>query len=329
MTPFSVARRARHAMAALVLTCLPMVALGADPLKVAASKGAVSLLVHVAAARGFFSAEGLDVELLECSSGRECFGLMVDGRAQVATAAEVVATLNSVKVPDLAIIATVSTSSHQIKLIGRTSAGATSAEGLVGKRIGTVIGTSAQYFLHTWLVFHGLDPGRVTVVGLRPDDVVPALQHGNIDAVAIWDPAAEAALRSLGADGAVLPNPRVYSQHFGLLTTRTTVLAQRTALLKMLGALVRAERFVAAEPQRASELLAARLGISPAEARTQMAEHDYRLRLDQALISTLSSQTRWAVRAKYLPSRNATDASTLVVTDLMQRVAPAAITVAR
>ena len=93
----------------------------------------------------------------------------------VVTAAELVATLNSFARQDLAMIATISTSSHQIKLVGRRSAGIALPAQLAGKRVGTVLGSSAQYFLDSWLLFHNIDPQQVKVVGFPPEQLTAAL----------------------------------------------------------------------------------------------------------------------------------------------------------
>ena len=83
------------------------------------------------------------------------------------------------------MIATISTSSHQIKLVGRRSAAISLPAHLAGKRVGTVLGSSAQYFLDSWLLFHDIDPQRTKVVGFAADQLVAALQRGAVDAVAI------------------------------------------------------------------------------------------------------------------------------------------------
>ena len=64
-----------------------------------------------------------------------------------------------------------------------------------GKRIGTVAGTSSQYFLASWLLFHNLQADSVTVVALAPEHLASALQRGELDAVAIWEPEPSIALK--------------------------------------------------------------------------------------------------------------------------------------
>lgn len=301
-----------------------------ETLSLAVSHGPVSLAIYVAEADELFDSEGLTVKHLECNSGRDCFRLMAEGKADVATAAELVATLNSFSRQDLALIATISTSSHQIKLVGRRSAEIALPAHLAGKRVGTVLGSSAQYFLDSWLLFHNIDPQQTTVVGLAPDQLTASLQQGAVDAVAIWEPLASNALGALGEDGLLLPNPRVYTQHFGLVTTQGFVASQEAGLLKLLRALLRAERLIADKPERAQQVLMAKLGYSAAAAQAQLKEHDFRIRLDQALVSTMSSQARWALRERYAKRQTGTEGQASVVQPvLLRKVAPNAVTLVR
>ena len=299
-------------------------------LSVALAEGPVSLVFYVAQANGYFDSEGVAVTTRSCSSGRDCYRLMADGSVQLATAAELVATINSFTRPDLAFIASISSSANQIKVVARRSAGVSAPASLAGKRIGTVVGSSAEYFLDSWLLFHNLSARNQTIVPMTPDKMVRALQQGDIDAAAIWEPVATNALVALGADGLLLPAPRVYTQHFGLLTTRAMLDAQQADLLKLLQALLRAERWIAEQPVKAQQVLMARLGLSQAVAEAHLREHDFRIRMDQSLSNTMDSQARWAVREGHVPARSKPE-DLLSVTEpaLLRKLAPNAVTIVR
>lgn len=266
------------------------------PLNLAVSSGPVSLLVYAAEGNGYLKSEGVELNLVECSSGRNCLKLLTDGAVDMATAADVVVAINSFARPDVVILGTLSASSHQIKLIARRSAGIASPEQVRGKRLATVRGTSAQYFLDSWLLFHGIEGRAVRHIFSPPDALGPMLQRKDADAIAIWEPLASNAMTVLGDDALALPNPRVYTQHFNLVSTRGASAARRAEMVKVLRALARAQQFIREQPNAATQLLARRQGVSAASALAQMKEQDYRLRLDQPLVSTLSSQLRWAVR---------------------------------
>jgi len=269
----------------------------AQGLTLAVSDGPVSLPVYVAEARGLFRAEGLDLRTVACHSGRECWRMMADGRADVATASELQMALNHDARPDVAIVATISASAYQIKIVARRSAHVLETPQVRGKRIGTVAGTSAQYFLDSWLLFNDVDPSTVTMVPLAPDAVIGALERRQVDAVAIWEPLASGAAAALGADAVVFASPRVYTQHFNLVADRATIVRREPELVRLLRALAAAQRAIAADAAGAQAILAARLGVPAAIAASAMADEDYRVRLDQSLVTTMQSQLRWALAA--------------------------------
>jgi len=272
----------------------------ADELRLAVSKGPVSLPIYVAESQGYFAREGVAVRVHECSSGRVCFQLLASRQADVATAAELLVTLASFSGSDVAIIATLSSSAQGIKLVARRSANIQGAQDLRGKRIATVAGSSAQYFLDRWLVFHDIDPKDAEIVALAPDRLAGALARHEVDAVAIWEPIVAAAGAALAQDALLLPIPRVYVQHFSLIASRQAIAQREDDLLKLLRALARAERLIAEQPALALKILRARLNGDASLA--NLTEHDFRLTLEQSLIATMDGQARWAARQGFAPA---------------------------
>ena len=296
----------------------------AAPLTLAVSSGPVSLPIYVAEARGFFQDEGLELRLRDCVSGRECYQWLAEGKVDIATAAELLVATGSAAHRELAIIATISASAYQIRLVARRSAQIAEAPQLRGKRIGTVLGSSAQYFLDNWLVYNDIDPSSVTVVGLAPDKLVPALQARDVDAIAIWEPLASSAALALGGDVLTFTNPRVYTQHFNLVGARPVLERRADDVARLLRALLRAQRAIQAEPELARALLAERLHLPPVLSATAMDNEDYRVRLDQSLVTTMQSEARWAARTAGV-SRTSVDMLRAIDPAPLRRVDAAAV----
>lgn len=315
-------------MLALAGACGLWTGAGAQTLSMGVSDGPVSLPIYVAQANGYFDREGLSLSTRSCSSGRDCYSLMADGTVQLATAAELIATLNSFNRQDLVFIAAISASSSQIKIVARRSAGIASASQVAGKRVGTVQGSSAAYFLARWLSMDNPKALASTVVPLEPARILPALQRGDIDAAAIWEPVASNAAAALGSDGVLLENPGLYTQQFGLLTSRGLTKTREADLLKLLRALLQAESFIAKQPGKAQQILATRLGVTEAQAAAQMREHDYRMGLDFSLIDTMDSQARWAIREMRVQPKPDT-LQNVIETSLLRKVAPEAVQLGR
>ena len=288
--------RAAWALACGCMLAMSAIRAQATPLTLAVSTGPVSLPIYVAEARGFFKDEGLDLRVRDCASGRECYQWLADGKVDVATAAELLVATAATARRDLAIIATISASSSQIKLVARRSAKIVEAPQLRGKRIGTVPGSSAQYFLDNWLVYNDIDPASVTIVGLAPGKLAQALEVRDVDAIAIWEPLASTVALALGGDAVTFASPRVYTQHFNLVAARAAIERREDDIARLLRALLRAQRVIQEQPDAARALLAERLHLPAALSADAMDGQDYRVRLDQSLVSTMQSEARWAAR---------------------------------
>lgn len=313
---------------ALASCCGLVAGAAAQTLNLGVSDGPVSLPIYVAQANGYFEREGLSLSTRSCSSGRDCYKLMAEGTVQLATAAELIATLNSFTRQDLAFIASISASSSQIKIVARRSAGIAVPSQVAGKRVGTVQGSSAAYFLGRWLALDNPRGRDSTIVPMEPGRIAAALQRGEIDAAAIWEPVASNAAAALGSDGVLFENPGLYTQQFGLITSRALIKTREADLLKLLRALQQAERFIAEQPLKAQQVLVARLGVTPAQAVAQMREHDFRLGLDFSLIDTMDSQARWAIREMRVQPRPDTLLN-MVDAALLRKVAPEAVQLGR
>lgn len=298
--PHRLRTRVSRLVSAIVLG-LAAAAGAAQELTIAVSRTPLSLPVFVAEAQKYFAEEGVAVVTRECIGGNRCIKLLLDGEVPLATASEMPVMFSSLSRSDFAIIATFVTSRRDVKLIARKSAGIATAADLSGKRIGTVKGTSAHYFLDLYLLFNAVDPNAVSLVALAPERIAVALRDGTVDAAAIWEPFANRSARALAGDGVVMPSARIYTTTFNLLASRKTITEREADLVKVLRALARAQRFIRAQPQQAQAILKQRLQEDQAYIDATWADYDFRLSLDQPLVSTLEGQARWAVREAQVP----------------------------
>lgn len=99
-------------LAAAAALAMPMPG-AAAPLRVAVALNPMSLPWFVAQREGHFAAEGLDVRVLDCVSGARCLAQVLDGSADVATAADTPIMLRSFERDDFAVIATFAATAEQ------------------------------------------------------------------------------------------------------------------------------------------------------------------------------------------------------------------------
>lgn len=298
----SIVARLRQSLIGVLVLCGLWQTVAAQPITIAVSRSSLSLPLYVAEAQRYFAAEGLAVTLQECIGGPRCFQSLLQGQVPLATVAELSVMFASFDRSDHVILGTFATANNDLKLLTRRSSGLQTAAQLAGKRIGTVKGSGAHYFLDSALLLHGVDPKRIELVLLPPEQVGPALIEGRIDAAAIWEPFGQQTLRKLGADGLQLPTPRIYTLTFNLVASRSFALERSADLPKLLRALGRAQTFIEEKPTLAQSLLRARLQEDQAYIEATWKDFDYRLSLEQSLMSTLEGQARWAVREGHVPA---------------------------
>ncbi|HTT09386.1 MAG TPA: ABC transporter substrate-binding protein [Burkholderiaceae bacterium] len=321
------ARRVARACAGVLLSTLILPAPGrAAELVLAVTHSPSSLAIDIAQEEGYFAAEGVALRIVDCAGGPRCMRQLFDGRAQLTAVSELPVVFNSFERADYTIVATLATSTGNIKLIGRRSAGITGPQQLAGKRIGVIIGSSSHYFLDAYLLFHGIDPKQVQIVAVQPEQMVAAVRHGQIDALAGYSRHTAAVAKALGEDAVALGDPRIYTDSFNLVVDRRTLGEREQDIVRILRALQRAQRFIAEHPQRAKQVLGARARLEPAFVETVFPAFSYRLSLDQSLVSTMESEARWALREGHIaPDRRLPNYLDYVATGPLLEAVPTAL----
>ncbi len=295
-----------------------------EPLKIAVSRSPLSLPFFVAEKNGYFAAEGVSVKTSEAIGGHRALQLLLSGEADLATSSDAVVMFNSFKTSDFAVIATFVSSDDDIKLVVRPGAGIVLPNDLVGKRIGTVIGSASHYFLDTYLLFQGVDPQEVKVVGLQPEMMAAAMKSGAIDAVAVWEPFPFELLQ--GIDGAsLLKSPPAYRLTFNLLASRKIIGIRDDELVGVLHALARAQHFIRTEPQMAQAILRSQLKLNQAFIEWIWPSYNYRLTLDQSLLTTLESEGRWARRSGHVTAKQSPNYLDLIYTQPLRTLSPSSV----
>lgn len=319
----------RIAVAVLVVAVLggllAPAAAAAEPLRIAASRAAVSLPLYVAQQRGFFADEHVDVVITDCVGGTRCLRQVLDDKADLATTSEMPVVLQAFAHGDVAIVATMAHANDNLKLIASKASGVTRGEQLDGRKVGVIAGTAAQYLLETHLLNVGVDPRHVTLVPLQAEDTVPALKSGRIDAIAVWEPFGYAALHGPGAVGLRLPLSGGYIESYNLVGRRSRLGQHDDALARMLRAIDRAEQFIQARPAEAQAILRTQLKLDQPFVDWVWSGIGFRLSLDQALLTTMEGEMRWAQREGHVPEGVRPNVLTLIHSWPLKSVKPAAV----
>ena len=247
----------------------------------------------LAATDGHFDAEGQPVTLVDCINGKDCIARIVRGEADITIVSDTSLVLALHAGHSLELIATVASSRRSNQLVARADRGIAKGPDLRGRRIGYIAGTSSHFYTETFLSFHGLTSRDVTLVALDPLRPTEALVRGEVDAAGLYHPYGGRATDQLGAQGRSLDMPPIYTLTMNLVARPGLTDAE---LMKVLRALRQTIQQLRTEPGRTHASASKVLGIPVDRVAALMREFDFRLRLDQSLIGTLETESRWAMR---------------------------------
>lgn len=188
--------------------------------------------------------------------------LAASGQSDIAANSEIQALRCSSENPDLRFIFTAAECPYRI--VCRRSAGIARLADLRGKRIGTMLKSSAEYFLDRMLCTVGMTERDVTIVPFMaktesPLTLMPrALLARELDAVTVWEPQMQKASIAIGSDAIEFSDPSVYRERFNLCSTQAKLAdtATRHKIIAFVRSLVVATERLRLTPQEGWPLVA-------------------------------------------------------------------------
>ena len=286
-------------------------------------------LIHIASARGFFRDRGLEATLLPQSYGKAALAELVQGRADLAVAADVPVVVEILKGASLSIVASVANASNELAVLGRIDRGIRTPGDLRGRRVGVTLGTSGEYFLWAFLVRHRIAPQSLQLIDLPPAQLIESLRHDLVDAIAAWQPVRHEAELAFGDRIVSLHAPDAYAQNYVLVGQHDYVLAHQEALRRVVRALLDAQAFVDADPQTAKKMLAGLLKLSPETLDPSWRDVTLEVEQQQAQLVTLEDVATWAMARNYAPSQPMPNFVSHLALDTLLAVSPERVTVVR
>ncbi len=252
------------------------------------------------------------------------------GRSHIAMNSETQALRASARHSDLRFIFTLAQCPYRI--VARRTAGIASLSDLRGKRVGTQLESSAQFFLDRLLRSVGLTDRDVTLVHFmahtaKPISALPeALKSGEIDAVALWEPQVQRAKNLLGGDAVEFFDPAVYTEKFNVCTKQAHLddPVLRKEIVAFLRALVTAGQRLKTEPAQGQALVARTAGLDIETVRSAWHCFDYPGALAPDLLDVFEQQEPWIAKLQDRAPRSRETLATLIDGSVAQEAAHSA-----
>jgi len=271
-----------------------------EKVTIAYPRTSYSLPFQIALKEGFFSSEGLDLDIQLYEYGRAALQSILDGKAHIALSGSTPAMFAIVAGYPISIIAAITIPKESKAIVARKDLGIKIPGDLKGKRIGATLGTTGHFFLEFFLSNHGIEKDNVTVIDLSPDKMMDALTKGEVDAVAAWSPLSTQLKKQLGDNGVLFYEESTRIEPVCISTLQEFTQKRPETIKKVLRALIKAESFIKEKPEKAKNLATDFFKVDRDTVDKMWSAVDFRVELDLSLLEHLEDQSRWAQTGKYI-----------------------------
>ncbi|MCK5605806.1 ABC transporter substrate-binding protein, partial [Candidatus Pacearchaeota archaeon] len=218
---------------------------------------------------------------------------------------------------------------EDIKVIANKDSGITDVNGLIGKKIGTLMGSTGEFFTEAFLIQNSVSPNNVEMVNIAPSDLPEALNSGEIDAQVIWEPHGTTAKNLLGDRYIRLPSADVYKTTFNFLTMKNFANEKPEVLRRFLKAIDKATDFIKNNKEEAQEITANRLNLQKEDIVLHWDEFTFELSLEQSFITNIEAEARWAINNNLTSATEVPNYLDFIYLDGLEAVKPEAVTIIR
>lgn len=288
-----------------------------------------SVLAEVAQMQGYYLQEGLEAIPHLHPYGKPALREVLDGKADFATVAEtpfMFAVMNGEKI---SIIATIQTTSRGNAIIARKDKGILTPGDLKGRKIAVTLGTTADFYMDTFLAMHEIARKDVTVVGLRPGEMADALINGDVDAVSVFKPFSVQVQKKLGDRATVFNDENIFTFMFNVVATQKFIRENPGKVKKLLRALIKAEEFVRQNQSEAQKIVADFSRMDAALVREIWQDYSYTVKLDQSLVLALEEETRWAIEGELVGNKDIPDYLDYIYLEGLESIRPKSLRILR
>lgn len=295
-----------------------------EKITLAAYAGSYGFLPFIAQERGFFKDNGLDCTIREYDYGLKAADALIDGKADIATAADFVLTSYGFDHDDLRTIGSIARSRTD-EIVFRADHGIADPKDLKGRKVGVTPKTKGEFFLARFLILNGMDSRDVVIVQLEPARIVAALAQGTIDAASIWEPFVSDILRRLGTKARSWPAQSELSFYYLLLGKEKWLKEHPEAVKRFLTSLVQAEEFTRENPLAAQQLISRRFNYDPSFVQALWQKNNFTVELPHQVLLLMEEGARWRIQNHLTDKTEVPNCLEFIYTDGLKMVKPGAV----
>lgn len=266
----------------------------------------------IADKKGFFAAEGVKVTNKLIQSGGDISPLISGGTAQVSFETpytDIAVAANNVGVK---IVAPMADIGNTQAVVAGKNVTIQKAKDLEGKKIGIAAGAGVLIAIRNMCTELGVDINKIQFVILSPSDQIAALDRGDIDLMACWEPWVSNAVKAGGKVlfsglNSYLPDKQGPVEWLSFYTTMQVtdqfLKEHPQEIQAMLRALKKATDFIHEHPDEAAEIIAKEINLDQAQVKKIMGQNKYSMQFDDHFKKSSDEMAAFMKEMKNIPSK--------------------------
>lgn len=249
----------------------------------------------IADKKGYFKEEGLNVTNKFIQSGGDMSSLISGGSAQVSFESPYTDIALAANGVGIKIVAPMANIGNTQAVVAGKNANIVNGKDLEGKKVGIPAGAGVMIAIRNMCNELNVDINKIQFVTLSPSDAIAALEKGDIDAMACWEPWISNAqnnggkllfsgLKSYLGDKQGDVN---WMNFYTTMQVSDTFLKEHPEEVKaMLRALKKATDFINENPDEAAEIIAKEINLDAAQVKKIMSQNQYKMTYDDNFVNS-------------------------------------------
>jgi NitT/TauT family transport system substrate-binding protein len=275
---------------------------------------------YVAKEGGLFEKNGLDVSINTGPSGSAMVPFLVNNQVQAAYGSDLAGVINHQVDQNVVAVADGTYLARWESVVGKNVA---DLAALKGKKVGIAIGTGSEIFWRRLLDKLGLNPADYTQVNVEAPEMLAAIERGDIDAFAVWEPWPTRTLMSIKGTKVLATAEGVYNNINFVYMNRGWIEQNRATAEKFIRALCEANDLIGKDRPAAAKMVSKFLKM-PIELTTElMPKVEYDMDWQPRSLDAIKDSEKLLADQKKLKAP--LDLSKYVYMDLLKAVRPESV----
>jgi ABC-type nitrate/sulfonate/bicarbonate transport system substrate-binding protein len=279
---------------------------------------------YVAKEAGLFDKNGLDVTINTGPSGSAMVPFLINDQVNAAYGSDFAGVVNHNVDPKIVAVADGSLLVNWEEVVGRNVA---DLAGLKGKKIGIAKGTGSEIYWNAVVEKYHLNPSDYQIVDIEAPEMVAAIERGDIDGFAVWEPWPTRTILSVKGTKILVGSKGLIQNRNFIYMNRGWIEKNRGTAIAFMRSLVEANDIINGDRPKASAMVSKFLDMPPELTKELMPKLEFDMYWHDATLDAIDASV--ALLQKQGKMKGPLDYQSYIYADLLKAVRPQAVTLTK